>query len=121
MDYAFMFISAIVILICVYLVISPFFTRVPAVESANELGEEKTIEAIYSAVNELEMEYLMKKISEQDFNELKSKYEAMATKYLSREREISRNPQQNKQATDDIDEQLLKELAEIRRTHERGN
>lgn len=121
MEYTFLIISAVVIITCVYFVISPFFAKEEVVaDGMNSASKGKTIEAIYGAVNELEMDFLMKKISEDDFTEMKNKYQSMAAELLSKEREIGANSKQKHQSEDEIDEELLKELEAMRRSKERG-
>lgn len=121
-EYLFIAMSAVLIIICIYLVASPFFTREFAVEKVSETDKSQTIEAIYGAVNELEMDFLMKKISEEDFLDVKNKYQAVATELLSHEGEkvsISKQKHESSVQTEMIDDELLKELEEIRRSKER--
>lgn len=121
-EYIFMVISALVIITCVYFVIAPFFAKNEVVtEGGEQLQEETTIESIYRAVNELEMEFLMKRISEESFQQTKEKYESMAAILLNEERKKERKRKHKKEENvSDIEAEIMKELEAMRRSNESG-
>ena len=74
----------------VYLVISPFFKS----NSAKLLDNIQTDEAeqldkipLYATLNELELDYHMGKLSEEDYKNLKWQYESVLSKLIKEERE----------------------------------
>lgn len=86
MDYVFLIIGSLVIITCFYFIISPFFSagEVPAAGVETE-SEKLTLEQVYSAVNELEMDFLMKKITREDFEKLKESYQLLGAEMLKEE------------------------------------
>lgn len=121
-EYTFMFISALVIIVCVYFVVSPFFTSADvAIDGVNQTKEGTTIEAIYRAVNDLEMDYLMKKISRDDFLQMKDKYQTMAAVLLKEEKKTGLiRKKKSVTNSDNIETEILKELEAMRKAKERG-
>lgn len=112
-DYVYLIVGSMVTIICFYYIAAPFFERdrqdrVTRMESEPVLS----IEYIYSAVNELEMDYLMKKISENDFNLMKHRYQIMAAELLKMEEEHVQIQTTNRAG---IDQDILMELQKIRK------
>ncbi len=92
---------------------APFFKREVAIsQSLIDQEQEMSIELIYAAVNELEMDYLMKKITQADFQEMKQRYQIMAAEYLSMEEKQVRNELVEAPY---LDEDIILELQEIRK------
>lgn len=86
MEYIYLIASSVIILTCFYFIIIPFFQVKTETAGTYVMEEEHlTLEDVYSAVNELEMDYLMKKVAEQDFNQLKDKYQMLAAKLMNQE------------------------------------
>jgi hypothetical protein len=86
MEYIYLIASSVIILTCFYFIIIPFFQVKTKTAGTYVMEEEHlTLEDVYSAVNELEMDYLMKKVAEQDFNQLKDKYQMLAAKLMNQE------------------------------------
>jgi hypothetical protein len=81
-----MIVSALLVLGCLYLTISPFFATDEGTfelkfgKSKNNTQTNK--EALYSTLNEIEIEHKMGKISDEDYNQLTSKYEAIIAKMM---------------------------------------
>lgn len=119
MDYLFLIIGSLVIITCFYFIISPFFSagEVPAGEMETE-GEKLTLEQVYSAVNELEMDFLMKKITREDFEKLKEDYQLLAAEMLKQEaqgRKAKKLPESKKKIKDaEAEAEILRELKKLR-------
>ncbi|GAM15177.1 hypothetical protein [Mesobacillus selenatarsenatis] len=122
MDYLFLIIGSLVIITCFYFIISPFFSsgEMPAGEMETE-GEKLTLEQVYSAVNELEMDFLMKKITSEDFEKLKEDYQLLAAEMLKDETEglklgkAKHLPEGKKKIKDvEAEAEILRELKKLR-------
>lgn len=119
MDYLFLIIGSLVIITCFYFIISPFFSagEVPAAEKEKE-GDKLTLEQVYSAVNELEMDFLMKKITREDFEKLKEDYQLLAAEMLKEEaqgRKANHLPDGKKKIKDaEAEAEILRELKKLR-------
>jgi len=99
-------VTVILVLLCLFLILSPFFKFSIAngffQQSSEENYNEKS--GLMSTINEIEFEYQMKKISKEDYVALTKKYETMIAKLMKEEEKIN----------EEIDEKLLKEVeAEI--------
>jgi hypothetical protein len=119
MDYLFLIIGSLVIITCFYFIISPFFSsgEMPA-ERMEADGEKLTLEQVYSAVNELEMDFLMKKITREDFEKLKEDYQLLAAEMLKEEtqgRKAKHLPESKKKIKDaEAEAEILRELKKLR-------
>ncbi|CAM3976740.1 hypothetical protein [Mesobacillus thioparans] len=121
MDYVFLIIGSLVIITCFYFIISPFFSSGESQAAGTEAeGERLTLEQVYSAVNELEMDFLMKKINREDFEKMKENYQLLAADLLREETETLKQGKRmlpkgkgNLQA-DEAEEEILRELRKIR-------
>ncbi len=117
MDYWFLIIGSIVTITCFYFIGSPFYhsKRYP---TANEQKQQDfvSVDMIYSAINELEMDFLMKKIPEVDFQEMKQRYQIMVADYFKLE---DQPLDKHKETADysNIDHEILLELNNIRSKH----
>lgn len=114
MDFLFLIVSSVMILVCFYFIISPFFVPKGKQEDVKKEGEEYlTLEAIYSAVNELEMDYLMKKMTEEDFLRLKEQYQRLAVDIMEKE---SKNQEKIliKKSDKEVEQEILAQLQRIR-------
>lgn len=115
MDYVFLIAGSIVILTCFYFIVSPFFTSGGELAAGTETGEGKlTLEQVYGAVNELEMDFLMKKITNEDFEKLKEQYQLLATALMKKEAASITSRKSIK--TDDAEDEILRELKKLRST-----
>lgn len=120
MDYVFLIIGSLVIITCFYFIISPFFSagEVPAAGLETE-SEKLTLEQIYSAVNELEMDFLMKKITREDFEKLKENYQLLGAELLKEEAQgrkqgkVKDRPE-DKKTIKDAEAEILRELKKLR-------
>ncbi|MBT2680774.1 hypothetical protein J7E38_17320 [Bacillus sp. ISL-35] len=121
MDYVFLIIGSLVIITCFYFIISPFFSSGESQTTGTEAeGEKLTLEQVYSAVNELEMDFLMKKITREDFEKMKENYQVFAA-LLKEETETLKQGKTKlpkgkaKMQADDAEEEILRELRNLRR------
>ena len=117
-DYLFLLICSVVTIACFYFIIAPFFVRRPEHSSVPERKNESiSIESIYRAVNEIEMDYLMKKITKEDFQLMKERYQMLASDHLSsRKQQKAEKPSEeiDTAETDGFDQQIFAELKKIR-------
>lgn len=115
MDYVFLIAGSLVILTCFYFIISPFFAGQDVQLARTENEEEKlTLDQVYGAVNELEMDYLMKKITADDFEKLKDQYQLLAAELMKEESSQKKKPA-SKKAADDAEAEILRELQKLRK------
>ncbi|RSD27828.1 hypothetical protein [Mesobacillus subterraneus] len=121
MDYVFLIAGSLMIITCFYFIISPFFSaseEQPAGKA--ETDERLTLEQVYSAVNELEMDFLMKKITHEDFEKLKEQYQLLAAELLKEETKHKKlkHPHaavgKTKKAADEAEAEILRELKKLR-------
>lgn len=119
MDYFYLIIGAVMVICCFYFIIAPFFsTRGETIANA-EGKADLPLEMIYEAVNELEMDYLMKKISKEDFEAMKKRYQAMAAGYLT-QGTSTKTTHSNKETIDEkVEREILQELNKLRKQNGR--
>lgn len=113
MDYIFLFLCSIIILTCFYLVAAPFFSK-EEVSSDNSIREEVSLESVYRAVNELEMDFLMKKMEEKDYLQLKEQYQLLTANLMKKGHQHTKK----KSGLDDSDQaelEIMKELQILRK------
>ena len=114
MNYVFLIAGSLVILTCVYFIISPFFTASEEADTKVEgADEELTLDQVYGEVNELEMDYLMKKITTEDFEKLKEQYQLLAAAMLKEEKDKKKTAGSKKLA-DEAEAEILNELRKLR-------
>jgi hypothetical protein len=115
MDYVFLIAGSLVILTCFYFIVSPFFTASDEHAAGVVQDEEKLLlDQVYGAVNELEMDFLMKKITAEDFEKLKEQYQLLAAELLKAETKTQKAGGSKKLA-DDAEAEILKELRKLRK------
>jgi hypothetical protein len=115
MDYVFLIAGSLVILTCFYFIVSPFFSNTAEKTTGADKDEEKlTLDQVYGAVNELEMDYLMKKITAEDFEKLKNEYQLLAAELLKAESKPQKT-NRNKSQADKAEEEILRELRKLRK------
>ncbi|MDQ1001562.1 biopolymer transport protein ExbD [Neobacillus niacini] len=80
--------TAALVLICLFLVLAPFFSWDSYLSFANKGQDSATNkEMLLSTLNELEFEYKMDKISHADYKNLKKQYEAQVVSIIKDEEE----------------------------------
>lgn len=83
-----MIFTAALVLICLFLVLAPFFSLDSYLSFANKGQDSATNkEVLLSTLNELEFEYKMDKISHADYKNLKKQYEAQVVSIMKDEEE----------------------------------
>ncbi|PLR79454.1 hypothetical protein CU633_00315 [Bacillus sp. V3-13] len=118
MDYLFLIIGSIVMITCVYFIIAPFFNgKYQFASTGGKLEDGLSLEAVYAELNELEMDYLMKKISKEDFEQMKSHYNCVAAQLLKAARPAGSKNAAHKQAvSEEVEEEIMRELQKLRET-----
>ena len=83
-----MIFTAALVLICLFLVLAPFFSFDSYLSFANK-GQDTASnkEVLLSTLNELEFEYKMDKISHADYKNLKKQYESQVVSIMKDEEE----------------------------------
>ncbi|WP_079510141.1 hypothetical protein [Mesobacillus jeotgali] len=121
MEYVFLIIGSLVIITCFYFIISPFFSSAEVRNEGLEAdGERLTLEQVYSAVNELEMDFLMKKITREDFEKMKEDYHLLAAEMLKEETKLLTSGKKTlpkgkaKLKADEAEEEIFRELKKLR-------
>lgn len=116
MDYIYLILSSIIILACLYFIISPFFsTKTKGALMIDNEEETLTLEAVYGAVNELEMDYLMKKIKETDYKNLKEQYQLLAANLMKQSEKQKKITSKVDLETDKVELEILTELQNLRK------
>lgn len=110
------------ILVCGLLIVRPFF-KDENVEFAWELEREmsaleKEKEAVFTTLNEVEFDYETNKLREEDYDNLKKRYQLEAVRILRREKDLSgeeiddlSDDELEARLMSDIDLEIEKELA----------
>lgn len=114
MDYVFLIAGSIMIITCFYFIVSPFFTKNDEQTAEVGQGEETmSLDQVYGAVNELEMDFLMKKITREDFDKLKEQYQLLAAELLKKDTKVPKTEKSKKQS-DEAEDEILRELRKLR-------
>ncbi|WNF37115.1 hypothetical protein RJD24_01245 [Bacillaceae bacterium IKA-2] len=123
-------VSLLIVGLCLYLVITPLLKPKVATKKVDEdVGfEEISLPNVYATLNELEMDYNMQKLNDEDYSKLKNEYEKLAAELIAKEEQdeakaktktktsISSNRDQTQDQ--DIEAEIEAELAKLR--EERG-
>lgn len=98
--------SAVLVLVCLFLIISPFFkSELNLFQTVLDLSAYENKAALMSTLNEIEFEHKMHKISDEDYKKLKKQYELLISNLLK---------QEGKMEPEKVDKVVLKEIeAEI--------
>ncbi|MCE7792814.1 hypothetical protein K8O68_10345 [Salipaludibacillus sp. CUR1] len=115
------FVSALIVGLCLYLVIQPFFTNKKEWrrDEVKDDLDSMTLEQAYATINELEMEFNMGKLPEKDYQSLKAQYERIAASKLKEEAYEGGSPDKTAdpeagEADNTIDDEINRELEEMR-------
>jgi hypothetical protein len=108
-----MILTAILALICLFLVAAPYFTWGGLFNDEAE-GEipVNSKEVLLTTLNELEFEHKMDKLSDTDYYQLKKQYEIQVTKIMKDEERSS-----NAKIDDDLMAEVEREIAEATRNY----
>lgn len=75
--------TAVLVLSCLFLILAPLFKWESYVQlHSNEQDSALGKEVLFSTLNEIEFEYKMDKISENDYQKLKKQYESQIAKIM---------------------------------------
>jgi hemoglobin-like flavoprotein len=78
--------SAVLVLVCLFLVISPFFrNELNLFQPVTDLSAHENKAALMTTLNEIEFEHKMHKISDEDYKHLKKQYEVLLTDLMRKE------------------------------------
>jgi len=116
----------ILLAMTIYLVGFPLFRREeelelewePALETAGLSDQEAEKRAVFTALAEIEFDYQMGKMSENDYRELKEMLQPKAVELLQQEEKAvtrKRERDLSSQIEEELEKELERELAEIRR------
>ncbi len=122
----------IILILVAYLVLMPLVSKKPVdkYEVLQELNDEtsetaleKNKEAVLTTINEIEFDYNMKKLSEDDYQQLKNQYRHKALQILHEEDEATFaeadvSLEGNPEEISALEEEINKELQAIRKTRE---
>ncbi|NDI33825.1 hypothetical protein [Chengkuizengella sediminis] len=122
MEFIVMLTSALMIIGCLYMVLSPFFHQkiLTNVDLKKSSDNEVIKKEFYATLNEIEMDYKMNKLSEYDYKQLKKEVELFFIELLRDEDQLSELPKEkeNKQILEEIQSEIEIELELLRK--ERG-
>jgi hypothetical protein len=98
-----MIFTAALMLICLFLVLAPFFTWASYISFAAK-GQDGVLakESLLTTLNELEFEYKMDKIAHTDYMKLKKQYEAQVAQIIKEE--------ENQMSSHKVDNDLMAEV-----------
>src|SRR5690625_4469566 len=122
-------VSILIVSLCLYLIIRPFFqkeTRWQTEDLKDDL-DNLNLEQIYATINELEMEYNMGKIPQEDYHRSKEQYERTAAQKLKEEADIEGETDRGEETAEtnsdqgeaEMEDEMEQELEELRK-HRRG-
>jgi flagellar biosynthesis protein FliP len=114
MDYVFLIAGSIMIITCFYFIVSPFFTKNEDQAAGVCISDETmSLDQVYGAVNEFEMDFLMKKITREDFEKLKEQYQLLAAELLKKDTKVLK-AEKSKKHSDGAEDEILRELRKLR-------
>jgi hypothetical protein len=96
--------SAVLVLVCMYLIISPFFkNELNLFQPVIDLRAHDHKAALMTTLNEIEFEHKMHKISDEDYKKLKKQYEVLLSDLIKDNQQLDQK---------EVDHDLLKEVEE---------
>ncbi|WP_161568233.1 c-type cytochrome biogenesis protein CcmI [Anaerobacillus alkaliphilus] len=113
-------VSVLIVAFCLYLVVTPLLREKDAqlpVEITDDT-DEISIKSIYATLNELEMDYHMKKLSDEDYQKLKAQYERIAAELLEEQKQKSKKTTSDSSLVKEIEAEIEEELAKLRKERE---
>lgn len=114
----------LIVLVSLYFIAAPYLAE--PIEAAagiqDENDVEKQKESIFTTLNELEFDFRMKKISEEDYKVLKNKYKSQAVTVLKSEEEIDgligrKTLKIDSNTAKQMEQEIEQEIAELRSKH----
>lgn len=112
--------SILIVAFSLYLVVTPLLrkTKTQLNVTIKDDTDDISLKSIYATLNELEMDYHMKKLSEEDYQKLKAQYENYAAELLEKQEKKEKKATNNDSLMKDIEAEIEEELAKLRK--ERG-
>lgn len=109
--------SIIIVAFSLYLVVTPLLRKnnIQLPVEIKDDTEDISLKSVYATLNELEMDFHMQKLSEEDYHKLKVQYERQAAELLEKQKKSKAD---NGIAAKDIEAEIEEELAKLRK--ERG-
>jgi hypothetical protein len=96
--------SAVLVLVCMYLIISPFFkNELNLFQPVIDLTAHDHKAALMTTLNEIEFEHKMHKISDEDYKKLKKQYEVLLADLIKDNQQMDQK---------EVDHDLLKAVEE---------
>lgn len=79
--------SIMLVLGCLYLILSPFTQKSSSVvkDEVKTTDDHVNKQELYATLNEIEMDYKMNKLSEEDYQKMKKSYELLVAEILRKE------------------------------------
>lgn len=110
--------SIIIVAFSLYLVVTPLLRKnnIKLPVEIKDDTEEISLKSVYATLNELEMDYHMQKLSEEDYHKLKNQYERQAVELLEKQKKKGKSDKGS--VVKDIEAEIEEELAKLRK--ERG-
>jgi hypothetical protein len=112
-----MIFTAALVLVCLFLVLAPFFSWDSYLSFANK-GQDSASnkEVLLSTLNELEFEYKMDKISHADYKNLKKQYESLVVSIMKEEDQIM-----SQSVDKDLMAEIESEIEATMKSHKKNN
>jgi len=106
--------SILIAALAIYLVVNPFFQKKTETKMINEENTEKDIKHLYVTLNEIEMDYHMGKLTEKDYQELRTQYETLTASQLHQRQHQEEQQEQEFQQLVEKKNQLSREINELK-------
>jgi hypothetical protein len=100
--------SGVLLMVSFYWIVKPLRTHEDSYKNDDEERNEK--EAIFSTLNEIEFDYQTKKISNEDYQELKHDYQVEAMLVLKKEEIEIDNIEVNEELEEELEKEIEREL-----------
>lgn len=112
--------SIMLVLVCIYFILSPF-----TIKGSSDVKEKMCIitdnvkkEELYATLNEIEMDFKMNKLSEEDYQAMKKSYELQVAEIIKKEGSVGKKNIISKESTEfiqKIEDEIDAELAILRK------
>lgn len=105
-------VSLLIVGLCLYLVIEPLLKPKVATKKveAEVDFEEISLQNVYATLNELEMDYNMQKLNDEDYSKLKNEYEKFAAELIDKEKQGEAKTKGKAKASKNADQDQTKEI-----------
>ncbi|WP_017755884.1 hypothetical protein [Calidifontibacillus oryziterrae] len=115
--------SIILVLGCLYIVLSPLIGRNNGIGTDHDFSkvasdDQISKQELYATLNEIEMDYKMNKLSEDDYKKMKKAYELMVAEIISKEQKHSGKKGSQRESADfikNVEDEIDQELEALRK------